>query len=192
MDDKIIIEPLTRTDAEAACQVFETTIPAAFEQEGIGSLLDDIQHEIAHKRALIHTALQPDHNKEANVFFLVAKMDDVIVGTISYVPCGAEIRECAEGRLNKIGELGSLYVLSDVQGQGIGSALILALVTELQRLGIQQFCLDSGYRIAQQKWQHKFGEPYVVAKNYWGEGTDHMVWLCRVQDFADKINRCKR
>nr|WP_211175507.1 GNAT family N-acetyltransferase [Paenibacillus sp. SZ31] len=183
---------MTRVDADAACQVFETTIPAAFEQEGIGSLLDDIQHEIAHKRALIHTALQPKANKEANVFFLVAKMDDVIVGTISYGPCGEEIRECTDHRLNDIGELGSLYVLPEVQGLGIGSALILALVTELQRLGIKQFCLDSGYQIAQQKWQRKFGEPYVVAKNYWDEGTDHMVWLCRVQDFADKINRCKR
>ncbi|WP_244898307.1 GNAT family N-acetyltransferase [Paenibacillus xylanexedens] len=187
MDDKITIEPMTRSDAEGAYRVFETTIPAAFEQEGIGSLLDDIQHEIAHKRALIHTALQPDHNKEANVFFLVAKMGKSIVGTISYGPCGEEIRECTDQRLNDIGELGSLYVLPEVQGQGIGSALILALGTELQRLGIQQFCLDSGYRIAQQKWQRKFGEPYVVAKNYWGEGTDHMVWLCKVQDFIVKV-----
>ena len=186
MDDKIIIEPLTQSDAEGAYQVFETTIPVAFEQEGIGSLLDDIQNEIAHKKALIHTALQSDYNKEARVFFLVAKMGKSIVGTISYGPCGEEIRECTDHRLNDIGELGSLYVLPEVQGQGIGSALILALVTELQRLGIQQFCLDSGYRIAQKKWQRKFGEPYVVAKNYWGEGTDHMVWLCEVHDFIVK------
>ena len=191
MDDKITIEPLTRSDADGAYQVFKTTIPAAFEQEGIGSLLDDIQDEIAHKRALIHTTLQPDHNKEANIFFLVAKMGKSIVGTISYGPCGEEIRECTEGRLNDIGELGSLYVMPEVQGQGIGSALIVALVTELQRRGIKQFCLDSGYQIAQKKWQRKFGEPYVVVKNYWGEGTDHMVWLCNVQDFIEGVQKAR-
>ncbi|WP_458462588.1 GNAT family N-acetyltransferase [Paenibacillus sp.] len=186
MDDKITIDLLTLSDANGAYQVFETTIPAAFDQEGIGSLLDDIQDEIGHKKAMIHTALQAEDYIEASVFFLVAKMGDVIVGTISYGPCGEEIRECTDNRLNDIGELGSLYVLPEVQGQGIGSALILALVTELQRRGIKQFCLDSGYRIAQKKWQRKFGEPYVVAKNYWGEGTDHMIWLCEVQDFIVK------
>ncbi|WP_405158856.1 GNAT family N-acetyltransferase [Paenibacillus sp. FSL H8-0283] len=191
MDDKITIEPLTRSDADGVYQVFETTIPAAFDQEGIGSLLDDIQDEIAQKKAMIHKALQAKDNIDASVFFLVAKRGDVIVGTISYGPCGKEIRECTEGRLNDIGELGSLYVLPEVQGQGVGSALILALVTELQRLGIQQFCLDSGYQIAQKKWQRKFGEPYVVANNYWGEGTDHMVWLCEVQDFIEVVQKAR-
>ncbi|MGE6575397.1 GNAT family N-acetyltransferase [Paenibacillus xylanexedens] len=191
MDDKITIEPLLRSDADGVYQVFETTIPAAFDQEGIGSLLDDIRGEITHKKAMIHKVLQAKDNFEASVFFLVAKRGDVIVGTISYGPCGEEIRECTEGRLNEIGELGSLYVLPEVQGQGVGSALILALVTELQRLGIQQFCLDSGYQIAQKKWQRKFGEPYVVAKNYWGEGTDHMVWLCEVQDFIEVVQKAR-
>ncbi|MFL0373004.1 GNAT family N-acetyltransferase [Paenibacillus amylolyticus] len=186
MDDKITIEPLTQSDADGAYQVFEATIPAAFDQEGIGSLLDDIQGEITQKKAMIRKALQAKDNIKASVFFLVAKMGDVIVGTISYGPCGEEIRECTEGRLNDIGELGSLYVTPDFQGQGIASELIVALVTELQRRGIKQFCLDSGYRIAQKKWQRKFGEPYVVANNYWGEGTDHMVWLCEVQDFIVK------
>ncbi|MFX3647807.1 MAG: GNAT family N-acetyltransferase [Paenibacillus sp.] len=186
MDDKITIEPMTRLDADGAYQVFERTIPAAFEQEGIGSLLDDIQDEITHKKAMIHTALQAKDHIKSSVFFLVAKRGDVIVGTISYGPCGEEIRECTEDRVNDIGELGSLYVMPEVQGQGIGSALILALVNELQRRGIQQFCLDSGYQIAQKKWQRKFGEPYVVAKNYWGEGMDHMVWLCKVENFIVK------
>lgn len=50
MDDKITIEPLTRSDADGVYQVFKTTIPAAFDQEGIGSLLDDIQDEITQKK----------------------------------------------------------------------------------------------------------------------------------------------
>ncbi|WP_440117821.1 GNAT family N-acetyltransferase [Paenibacillus sp. QZ-Y1] len=184
MDHLISILPLTSSDLEGAYQVFETSIPFAFNQEGIGSLHEDIQGEIEHKKALLHSALHSDNTKKSNVFFLLAKRDDRIVGTISFGPCGKEIQECTDHQLNNIGELGSLYVLPEVQGQGIASALIQALVTELQRRGIQQFCLDSGYRTAQKKWQRKFGEPYAVAKNYWGEGTDHIVWLCEVKDFT--------
>lgn len=184
MSHLITIQPLTSSDMESAWRVFETSITNAFTQEGLGSLHEDIRDEIEHKKAMLHFALHPDNNKESSVFFLLAKREDTVVGTISYGPCGEEIQECTDHQLNHVGELGSLYVLPEVQGQGIGSALIHALATELQRSEITQFCLDSGYRIAQKKWQRKFGEPYAVAKNYWGEGTDHMVWLCNVKDFA--------
>lgn len=90
----ITIGTLTTADVDGAYHIFETTIPEAYRQEGIGSLLDEIH--------------------------------------------------------------------------------------------ITQFCLDSGYRIAQQKWRQKFGEPYVVTKDYWGEGSENMVWLCEVQDFTGK------
>ncbi|MDK8189117.1 GNAT family N-acetyltransferase [Paenibacillus sp. UMB7766-LJ446] len=186
MSHLITIQPLTSSDMESACQVFETSITNAFMQEGLGALHEDIRDEIEHKKAMLHSALHPDNNKESSVFFLLAKREETVVGTISYGPCGEEIQECTNNQLNRIGELGSLYVLPEVQGQGIGSALIQALATELQRRKITQFCLDSGYRTAQQKWQRKFGEPYAVAKNFWGEGSDHMVWLCEVKDFAAK------
>ncbi|MEC0126616.1 GNAT family N-acetyltransferase [Paenibacillus pabuli] len=186
MSHLITIQPLTSSDTKSACQVFETSITNAFIKEGLGSLHEDIRDEIEHKKAMLHLALHPDNNKESSVFFLLAKREDTVVGTISYGPCGKEIQECTANQLNQVGELGSLYVLPEVQGQGIGSALIQALAAELHRREITQFCLDSGYRTAQKKWQRKFGEPYAVAKNYWGEGTDHMVWLCEVKDFVAK------
>ncbi|WP_405155912.1 GNAT family N-acetyltransferase [Paenibacillus sp. FSL K6-0108] len=186
MSHLITIQPLTSSDMEGACRVFEASITEAFIQEGLGSLHEDIRDEIEHKKAMLHSALYPDNNQESDVFFLLAKREDNVVGTISYGPCGEEIQECTDNQLNHIGELGSLYVLPEVQGHGIGSALIQALAAELQRREITHFCLDSGYRTAQKKWQRKFGEPYAVAKNYWGEVTDHMVWLCDVNDFAAK------
>jgi len=86
--------------------------------------------------------------------------------------------------LTDIGELGSIYVLPHLQGLGIGSALIQAMVNELNDRGIDHFSLDSGYKEAQCRWIRKFGEPYLVAKDYWGPGKDHMIWLCQVKDFV--------
>ncbi len=185
----ITIGTLTAADVDGAYHIFETTIPEAYRQEGIGSLLDEIQEEIEHKKTIVQSVLQHESDLEPTItspFFFVARKEDKVVGTISYGPCGKVVQECTNHRLDHVGTLGSLYVLPELQGQGIASALIAALVTELQKRGITQFCLDSGYRIAQQKWRRKFGEPYVVTKDYWGEGSENMVWLCEVQDFAGK------
>ncbi|CAH1207314.1 GNAT family N-acetyltransferase [Paenibacillus sp. JJ-223] len=186
MTEQIVIQKLVPSDVEGAHQVFEASITRAFAQEGLGSLQDDIRHEIEQKKELLQAALQQWNVPEANVFFLLAKHEGRVVGTISYGPCGEEIRICTDQRITEMGELGSLYILPEFQGRGIASKLIRALASELDRQGIRQFCLDSGYGIAQQKWRRKFGEPYAVAEDFWGEGVHHMVWLCNVQDYAVK------
>lgn len=190
MVEDIVIVPLVPADREGACRVFERTIPEAFAGEGLEHLIEEIREEIEGKKRLVDAALriaagldppQPWHQAaEEAVFFLVARSVREVVGTISFGPCGKEIAECTRHALDDVGELGSLYVLPAYQGQGIGAALIQALAEELKGRGIERFCLDSGYKRAQQKWLRKFGEPYAVAKNYWGPGQDHMVWLCSV------------
>ncbi|MGN8772301.1 GNAT family N-acetyltransferase [Paenibacillus barengoltzii] len=194
MVENFVIVPLTAEDREQACRVFEQTIPEAFAAEGLGHLIEDIREEVDGKRKLVNAALgaassSDPHGKgktagESPVLFLVAKIGREVVGTISFGPCGKETRDCTQHALDEVGELGSLYVLPANQGQGIGAALIEAMAKALQERGIEQFCLDSGYKRAQQKWLRKFGEPYVVAKDYWGPGQDHMVWLCQVEDYA--------
>jgi len=62
----------------------------------------------------------------------------------------------------------------------VGSALINAMVAHLYKQGLDQFCLDSGYKRAQKRWLRKFGEPYKVVKDYWGPDIDNMIWLCKV------------
>jgi GNAT superfamily N-acetyltransferase len=123
---------------------------------------------------------------DSNVYFLIAKLDDTVVGTISFGPCGEDIKKCTENLLDNVGELGSLYVLPCHQGQGVGSLLINAIVAHLYEQGIDQFCLDSGYKRAQKRWLRKFGEPYKVVKDYWGPDYDHMIWLCKVSDFIEE------
>jgi N-acetylglutamate synthase-like GNAT family acetyltransferase len=182
MINNLVISNVSESDILPACRVFEQSIPDAFEQEGLGHLKEDIQQEIEHKKQLLHKSL---NLADANISFLIAKVNEEVIGTISFGSCGEEIRLCTANQLDDVGELGSLYVLPSCQGQGVGSALIKAMVSHLNKQGIDQFCLDSGYKRAQTKWLRKFGEPYTVAKDYWGHGSDHMVWQCKVSDFIE-------
>ncbi|WP_339320083.1 GNAT family N-acetyltransferase [Paenibacillus sp. FSL R10-2734] len=171
------IAVITEADYESTCRVFEESISDAFNKEGLGHLQEDIQSEIDHKKQKAFSSLDLANS---DTYFLIAKMDETVVGTISYGPCGEAIQICAEHQLDHLGELGSLYVLPSYQDQGIGSALIKELMIFLKEKGIEQFCLDSGYKRAQARWQRKFGEPYKVVEDYWGPDSVHMVWLCNV------------
>lgn len=180
MEKEITIRNARPSDEELACRVFDLVIPEAFEQEGLGHLIKDIADELAEKRKVLQACLEED---SVSCWFLVAMHRENIIGTISYGPCGKDILNCTGNALANVGELGSLYIMPEYQGQGIGSALIRAAANRMSSLGIQSFSLDSGYRIAQQKWLKKFGKPYAVDPNYWGPESAHMVWLCEVKDY---------
>ncbi|HSR03388.1 MAG TPA: GNAT family N-acetyltransferase [Proteiniclasticum sp.] len=179
MDDRASIVRLTEHDFIGANRVFEVTIRDAFDKQGLADLEEDISEEISFKAMMMRDSL--DH--KGDTFFYLARIKDQVIGTISYGPSGEIIKECTENELENVGELGSLYVLPEFQNQGIGSLLINSLIRELYGNGIERFCLDSGYKRAQKRWLHKFGEPYMIVKDYWGEGSDHMIWLCSVSDF---------
>ncbi|OWR32123.1 GNAT family N-acetyltransferase [Saccharibacillus sp. O23] len=191
--ETVVIRRLSRTDELSACQVFEQAIRDAFAQEGLADSEDDIAYEISHKSDKLRAALDAAEagvqegerfspGMPAQPFFLIADLEGETVGTISFGPCGDLIRELSEGRLNGVGELGSLYIRPDLQGLGIGSKLIAGMMQELRARGIESFCLDSGYGRAQKRWRRKFGEPYAWAENYWGPGMPHAIWYCRVED----------
>ena len=179
MNGILIVKP-TKKDIKSAYSVFEITITDAFEKEGLGYLKEDILKEIEYKKNLFTYSLE---NPDSNIYFLVAKIDDKVIGTISFGPCGSDIKKCTNNQLDGVGELGSLYVLPNFQDKGVGSALIYSMIKYLHELGVKQFCLDSGYKHAQRKWLRKFGEPYIIEKDYWGKDFDHMVWLCNVDDY---------
>lgn len=180
MNNKYSIGSLREAEVESAGEVFETAIPDAFEKEGLSFMKETIDGEILHKKKMLKHALEaPD----AGIYFLVAKQKEQVIGVISISPCGEDIKKCTENELGHLYELGSLYVLPEYQDQGIGSALIGAMIKHLDSQGIAEFCLDSGYKRAQKRWLNKFGAAYRVAPDYWGPGADHMIWLCRVADF---------
>lgn len=179
MVENLLIKKPTKADKKSAYQVFETSIPDAFAKEGTDFLKEVLEREIMHKRHLFSEAIDiPD----SSTYFLIAKVNENVIGTISFGTCGEDIKKCTENRLHSVGELGSLFVLPSYQGQGIGSALINAMVNHLFQQGVDYFCLDSGYKRAQKRWLRKFGVPYKVVKDYWAPDYDHMIWLCKVRD----------
>lgn len=180
MINGLVITNLTQADIKSTVQVFETSIPDAFEKEGLGLSKEVIHREIEHKKYLLDASLDPT---DSDTYFIITKLKETVIGTISFGSCGEDIIKCTENRLDDIGELGSLFVLPCYQDQGVGSALINAMVAHLYKQGIGQFCLDSGYKRAQKRWLRKFGEPYKVVKDYWGPDYDHMIWLCKVIDY---------
>lgn len=172
-----ILRP-AREDLKAVYRVFEVTIPDTMSKEGIELSYAAAAWEIEHKKRLLDRSFEaPD------MIFLIAKIEELIIGTISFGPCGEDIHKCTKGSFSNIGEMGSLYILPKYQGHGVGSALIGQMASELNRRGVERFCLDSGYRHAQEKWLRKFGETYMTLKDYWGQGYDHMIWLCEVRDY---------
>jgi GNAT superfamily N-acetyltransferase len=172
-------QKLSTADKDQAKSLFKISIPDTFQREGIKHLTQTCIDEIDYKCRLIEDALG---EKKLGFTFWVAKKEDTVVAIISYGPCGEDIQRCSQGSLSHLGELGSLYVLPEYQNQGLGSALIKAMVTELMSLGIRQFCLDSGYPSAQKRWKQKFGKPVIEVKDYWGPGMTHCVWVSQCED----------
>lgn len=176
---KIIIAVPTILEENEIKNLFEITIRSAFEEQGVGHLSEFIEEEVETKMQMVKKFLECNNE----YYFLVAKIEGSIVGAISFGSCGNIIRQCCEGQLNNVGELGSLYVLPEYQDQKIGSDLINSLILYLKQNQIENFCLDSGYKKAQKRWIRKFGQPYKIIKNYWGLNSDHFIWYCKVNDF---------
>lgn len=185
----IVIRQPKLEDEPSARRMLEASISDAIRHEQISDLEEVRAYEISHKYALLHAALERGAVEDAEStvdstlqhWFLIAELEGEVIGSISFGPSNDTIRELVPEQLDQVGELGSLYVRPDYQNQGIGSRLIAALLEELAKRGIDRFCLDSGYRQAQTRWRRKFGEPYKVAENHWGSGSDHVIWLCRVE-----------
>jgi GNAT superfamily N-acetyltransferase len=174
----VCIESLTEQTRQLVKNHFSLCIPLAFELQGLGDLKSVISSEIAFKQRLIDESLESN----ASTSFLIAKIQNEVVGVISVGPCGKEIMDCTHQEWAALKEIGSLYVHPQFQNQGIGSLLIHTAVKKLDEQGIDEFCLDSGYQHAQTKWCRKFGEPTMIVKDYWGKGLDHMLWRIKVKD----------
>lgn len=167
-------------DFKGLMMVYETTIRQAFENEDVGHLEDEIMDEINGKEKDLRDYFQ-SHCKDR--IYLIKVLKKRIVATICFGPIGKETLEHVPLDFPSEGELGGLYVLPQYQNQGIGRQLISEMIQCMKEKNIDFFSLDSGYKTAQLKWLKKFGEPYKIIKEYWGEDTDHMIWLKRTKDF---------
>ncbi|GAA0339204.1 GNAT family N-acetyltransferase [Bacillus carboniphilus] len=162
---------------------FRTVVTDTFMKEGIGDLKDDMEEEIQTKMNYLESDLK-SNGKER--FFLLAVLEEQIVGTIEYGPASNLIITCTNHALKDLNEVGTVFVHPEFQRMGIGNALLRGLSEVLLKNEIQEICLDSGYRRAQQIWIKKYGNPDYFLKDYWGEGFDHMIWRVKTTELSSK------
>jgi GNAT superfamily N-acetyltransferase len=170
---KVEIRRPRKEDIEELNQFFRIVITDTFAREGLAGLIEDIEAEIDSKKNYLQLDLDSKGKKR---YFLIALAENKIIGTIEYGPASELIRDCTNGKLRNLVEVGTVFVHPDYQRQGIGNRLLGEMLQTLKDLGIVESCLDSGYRNAQTIWIKKFGEPDYLLKDYWGQGQDHMIW----------------
>lgn len=169
-------------DFEELMQLFTTVVKDTFKREGLSELTDEMESEIESKKRYLRSDL--DSNGELRYFLLAVDQHQRIVGTIEYGAASELIQECTHGACEGLQEVGTVFVLPECQGKGVGSMLWNAMLLVILDRGIDEFCLDSGYGRAQVIWRKKFGDPEYCLKDYWGPGQDHMIWRKRVRDVA--------
>ena len=160
-------------DLEELNQFFRTALTDTFAREGLAELVDDIEADIESKKKYLQMDFETNGEKR---YFLIALTKNKIIGTIACGNANELIQECTNGALRDTIEIGTIYVLSEYQRQGVGNKLLAEMLKTLMTREIQEFCLDSGFKTAQTIWKKKFGEPAYWLKGYWGQGQDHMIW----------------
>lgn len=152
---------------------FDLVIDDTFLKNGIDHLEEAILEEKDDKRK----TLMEDFNSQGQKrYFLLAVIEDKIVGSIEFGPSNDLIDECTNGELKTWYEVGTVYVHPEYQKKGVSKLLYDAITEVMKSRGIGKYCLDSGYPIAQKIWTRRFGKPDYHLKDFWGPGSDHMVW----------------
>jgi GNAT superfamily N-acetyltransferase len=176
MENIEIIRPKAR-DVELINEFFKIVLKDTFERNGISDLVDTISEEIEDKRRCLNQDLASDGQDR---YFLIARDDEKIVGSIEYGASNELILSCTKGELKDLVEIGTVFVHPDYQNKGIGTRMLNLIFNQLEKNGVKEFCLDSGYKTAQKTWIKKFGIPTYHLKDYWGPGADHMIWRVSV------------
>lgn len=170
--NKIMIRRPAVTDQEQLNDFFRLVVTDTFAQEGLADWTEDIEEEIETKRTYLKMDL--DSNGQDR-YFLIALYAEQIVGCIEYGRANEVIRQ-TDKAFEDIVEVGTVFVHLDYRRQGMANQLLEHINSILRKKGIKEFCLDSGYKNAQQVWKKKFGEPDHLLKDYWGKGFDHSIW----------------
>lgn len=167
-----------QTDVEELHQLFRSVIEDAFTKDGIDDR-DGIIEEVQNQMGLLRQDLASNGSQ---VYFLLARTEEQIIGTVAYSPANALIRGNLKTDYENTPEITSVYVLPKFQGRGVGSLLFNGILISLHTKQVERFCLDGGYKASQGYWMTKLGDPNITLTDYWGKGLDHMIWLRNLSD----------
>jgi len=172
----IALSPLANETNEDLKSFFLSVITDAFYQNDIyGLCSEEIPEQVKKQMKYVAYARKI---KGRDISYFVAKYEGKIIGTIarSKIPSNIFLQKNLSIDFKSAPEVASVYVLPDFQRKGVGSFLFQAMVSKLKKEGFLEFCLDSGYPLAQKFWKKKLGLPEIILKDYWSLGCDHMFW----------------
>ncbi len=168
----IQIHKVDETDREKLRRFYLLTITDTFAKNGINDP-EGIIGEVDHQMEIF--------NHPGDLLFL-ATNDGEFIGTIAYGTMNTTVSNNIPNNLQHLKEIKGVYVHPEFQNRGIGSQLWHTIIDQLKKNAVEEVCLDSGYKISQQFWKKKIGEPTFFMKDYWGEGEHQMVWVFRITD----------
>lgn len=180
--DEIIIRRPVLEELEQIYAFFELVLRDTFQANGLAERKELLTDELLDKRECIQQDF--DTNGEER-FFLLAQYNDKIIGSIEYGKSNDLLNHCTNNELKDLLEIGTVFVHPQYQKQGVSALLYRQLLRVLASKRIEEFTFDSGYQIAQKIWCKRFGEPTYYLKDYWGEGSHHMVWRVKVNAAID-------
>lgn len=170
----IVITKPHKNDEQAIKKLFTIVITQNFKDYGLyDKYRGDILYEVGKQISILKEYFESNGK---NVYFLIAKVNTKIIGTIAYGKPSTDIEKYYFEKSESIPEIKSLYVIPEYQNKGVGTILLEKIMNELRKNGIKEFCLDSGYPKAQQFWTKKLGKPIIRIHNRWGAGNDYLIW----------------
>ncbi|GAB6087925.1 GNAT family N-acetyltransferase [Alkaliphilus crotonatoxidans] len=181
--EEILIDRPKLQDRELIIDFFQRVLQDTFEANGITDLIETFEQEIKNKTRFLDQDFESGGKER---YFLIAKEGEKLIGSIEYGKPNELIISGSNGVLENTVEIGTVFVQPTYQRRGIGSLLLDSIFVELKEAGITEFCFDSGYKIAQRVWLNKFGRPQYHLKDYWGKGSDHMIWKMKLEDVLKK------
>jgi GNAT superfamily N-acetyltransferase len=164
-----------QTDLVEAAAFFRQTIEDTFIRNRIPVVPPtELDQECAWKLA----ALQADLKScGAERFFLIAREQGGIVGTVALSPASEFVREHIPARYHTWTSVTTVLVKPACQSMGIGTQLLSAALEELRRREEPGFLLDTGYATARVYWTARLGEPDHVLPQFWYGKDDHCFWI---------------
>ena len=161
-------------------QHLEITITETFKDAGVfESAYDEYVEEVDYQTNLFKIDFESGGTKE---YFLLAKYENKIIGTIGYGKPNSVIKEYYPNMEDTIGEIKAVYINPAYQNQKVGTQLFNASLEYLRMQNIEEFVLDCGYKNSQPFWIKLLGKPTVYLKDFYQPDSHHMIWKSEVNN----------
>ncbi len=171
---KIQIRRPKLKDKKELFDFFQLVIKDTFQRENISEFYPgEITVEVQKVFQVVLNDLEGSGREE---YVLLAQTGNQIAGTIAFGFLNDIIKNNIKAIKNSFVLIKGVYVLPEIQNQGLGSRLFETLLGHLKQKSVPGFYLDCGYPSAQQFWIKKLGPPFLILKNQWGENQDHYIW----------------